>query len=964
LSWFPDALPAFMPHGHCYYWRADLLSLHLGADAVIALSYFSIPVAMGHLVLRRRDVVFGRIFLMFAAFILLCGVTHVMGAVTIWQPLYYTEGLLKLATALVSATTAIVLWRLMPRAIALPSHHRLRELADEREAARDQARGAEHELQLILDAVGEGICRVDRDGHVRFANQAGTRLLGAAASDLRGRHYLDVVHIASSDDSEASHDPVAQALAEAMPQAATAATLTRPNGRRFPADVQVTPLRDAAGEPAGAVITLRDLSAERAQQARLARSYSLLEKTNRLARVGAWSYDMTSGELWWSDVTCRLFGHPIGYRPGLEEAFDYFAEGGPRQELLAAFGRCLRTGLPYDLELTVCTVDGVERRVRVLGEPEYDGERPVRVLGAIQDITELRAAEAESRERDARLAGISRHAPGVPFELHCRPDTGTAWVPYLGDRAPRILGIGQQALAEDFTPLLDRIVPEDRETLRDLLRTDGAGRRGEPLDFRIDFTEPDGGGRREWLQAVATPEAQPDGLLIWRGFVTNITRRKRLEAELRQLAYYDSLTGLPNRLQLEDHLAQAVTHARRGGGTVAVLYLDVDDFKNINDGWGHGVGDDALRALAGRVAEEMPPQARLARIGGDELVLVLEAAPAEAVTALVERLRASLQRPLTAGRHGFALRVSIGVARYPDDARDAGRLLQYADAALYQAKRDGGNCTAWYRPALTEEALDRVHLEGELRRALEQGGLRLALQPLYRLGDGREAGAEALVRWQHPSEGWISPGRFIPMAEATGLIRPLGEAMLLAVCRHLAAARDLPPGYRISVNVSPRQLEMPSFVPGLEAMLAATGARPEALELEITEEAFVRREATLIACLDRVRGLGVSVAIDDFGTGFASLQYLKRLPVDKLKIDRTFVHGIPGDRDNLAIVRTAHALAVQFGLQVVAEGVETETEAQALRGIGVALAQGYLFARPAVIRGLGEMPGSIAAEAE
>lgn len=955
MSWFADTLPAFMPHGHCYYWRADLLSLHLGSDAVIALSYFSIPLAMGHLVMRRRDVIFDRVFLMFAAFILLCGITHVMGAVTIWQPVYYTEGLFKLGTALVSAITAITLWRLMPRAIALPSHGQLRELATEREAARDQARDAQHELRLILDTVGEGICRVDQGGRIWFANTTCVALLGTDEAALRGRHYREAVRVRTEGDGARTYDPVERALSGGSPQQpAVAVIIERPDGRHFPADLQATPLRDADGALAGAVITLRDLTEERAQQGRLARYHSLLEKTNRLARVGAWSYDVISGELWWSDITCRLFGRPDEHRPALDEAFSHFPEGEPRQELLAAFGRCLRSGLRYDLELPMRTVDGDERRVRVMGEPEYDGEQPVRALGAIQDVTELHAAEAASREREARLSGISRNAPGVPFELHYRHATGEARIPYLGDRAPQILGVGQQEVAADFGPLLQRVVPEDRAALLTVLRERAEDTPGEPLDFRIDFTEADGAIRREWLQAVATPETRADGLVIWRGFLTNITRRKRMEAELRHLAYYDGLTGLPNRLLLEDHLARTVMHARSAGTGVAVLYLDVDDFKDINDGWGHGVGDDALRALAERVAGEMPDETLLARIGGDELVLVLEPAEEATVITLVERLRASLHSPVAAGRHGFALRLSIGVARYPQEAYNAEQLLQYADAALYQAKREGGNCTAWYRRALTEQALDRVHLEGELRQALGGTGLRLALQEFHRIEDGQVAGAEALVRWQHPTEGWISPGRFIPMAEATGLIQPLGDAVLRAACRHVATTPDLPEGYRVSVNVSPRQLEVPGYVERLESTLWQSGARPERLELEITEEAFVRRESALIECLERVRGLGVTVAIDDFGTGFASLQYLKRLPVDKLKIDRTFVHGIPEDRDNLTIVRTAHALAEQFGLQVVAEGVETQAEAEALREVGVTLAQGFLFARPRVVRGLEE----------
>lgn len=952
MSLFADALPAFMPHGQCYYWRVDLLALHLGADAVIALSYFSIPLAMGHLLRKRRDIVFDRVFVLFAAFILLCGITHLLGAVTIWQPVYYTEGLIKLATAAVSAITAIAVWRLMPRAIALPSPGQLQAAAQAREAARDEAREAQRALRLILDTVGEGICRLDRDGRIRFANETLAQLLGTRPDALGEERFATAVPLtAERPDAD---DPVTCALAGSRLPGAAVATLTRRDGGQCPVALQATPVADADGTPAGAVVTLRDLTWERGQQARLEHYDSLLEKTNRLARVGAWSYEMTStdGTLWWSDITCRLFGRPAGYRPRLDEAFGHFPDGEPRRELLAAFGRCLRSGERYDMELPLQTADGELRRVRIMGEPEFVDGCPQRLLGAIQDVTELHAAETASRQRETRLAAISRHAPGVAFELHYHHGSGAACLPYLGERAPQLLGVSPQAVAEDATPLLERIHEEDRERLLAILAAGPGQAPGDPVDFRIDFTAAQGAVRREWLQAMASAEARGDGVSVWRGFLTNVTRRKRLEAELRHLAYYDGLTGLPNRLLLEDQLEQAVSRARATRSGVAVLYLDVDDFKNINDGWGHGVGDDALRALAERVGGCRPQRSLLARSGGDELVLLVEGGSRESLDALVSCLQSSLNEPLEAGRHGFAVRLSIGIARYPEDARDAARLLQYADAAVYQAKREGGNRAAWYHRDLTEQAMDRVHLEGELRSALATTGLQLALQDVHDLGTGAVVGAEALVRWQHAGEGWISPGRFIPVAEATGLIQPLGEAVLRAACRHVAAARQLPAGYRVSVNVSPRQLERSGFVARLEAVLRETGAAPQRLELEVTEQAFMRREDTLVASLERIRELGVTVAIDDFGTGFSSLQYLKRLPVDKLKIDRTFVHGIPEDRGNLAIVETAHALAARFGLAVVAEGVETEAEAAALRASGVTLAQGFLFARPRLVGGL------------
>ncbi|MDP2832442.1 MAG: EAL domain-containing protein [Pseudomonadota bacterium] len=429
----------------------------------------------------------------------------------------------------------------------------------------------------------------------------------------------------------------------------------------------------------------------------------------------------------------------------------------------------------------------------------------------------------------------------------------------------------------------------------------------------------------------------------------DISQRLVAEAQLEHLAHHDPLTTLPNRNLFQSRLAHAINVSQRHGTGLGLLFIDLDGFKNINDSLGHPAGDELLQAIARRLSDNLRTVDTLARLGGDEFVILLEDLDGPNEAAVVaQNLLALLRQPfhLSGGQEVFS-GASIGISLFPDDAVDATQLVRNADAALYQAKSQGRDTYRFYTEALTRVANERMQLESRLRGALERGEFVVYYQPQVATRDGRLLGAEALVRWQTPEGELVPPARFIPLAEETGLIRPLGEWILREACAWFRAGFDagLAP-LRLSVNLSSRQFEQRDLVERLHTVLEETGFPAHLLELEITESAIMAQGNQAPAALAALKGLGVGLAIDDFGTGYSSLAYLKRFPVDKLKIDRSFMQDIPQDINDVEIAATIIAMAKNLKLKVLAEGVETEEQLAFLQIHDCDAYQGYFYSRP------------------
>ncbi|RIL03947.1 MAG: hypothetical protein DCC71_14615 [Proteobacteria bacterium] len=553
---------------------------------------------------------------------------------------------------------------------------------------------------------------------------------------------------------------------------------------------------------------------------------------------------------------------------------------------------------------------------------------------------------AELRQSRARLANAQRLARMGSFQIDI-PSLAL----HVSDELLDIYGL-PPGTAPGIGRLMRLVHPDDRAALEEASALCARGEKPLHADHRIVLP----GGTERILHSQARLVIGDEGRASHiEGTVQDVTERKRAEEQIRYLAYHDSLTGLGNRRLFKERLAMAVAQARRGGWRAGVLFLDLDHFKRINDTLGHSVGDALLQGVADRlvlsvresdaVARDDMPSA-ISRLGGDEFTILLTAIDdVQDLAKVARRILESLARPFHLSGHEVVVGGSIGITAWPDDGDDVEALLRNADTAMYHAKEQGRNNYQFYAASMNAVALRRLILEGKLRRALEQGEFELHYQPKVSLRSGRVSGLEALLRWRDPELGLVLPADFIPIAEETGLIDPMGAWALSAVCREIAALRArgvAPPP--VAVNLSAHQFRHGRLVEQVRRALRESALEPTALELEITESVLMQDEQRVVAALETLRGDGVAISIDDFGTGYSSLSYLRRLPVDVLKIDRSFVRDIERCADDAALAASIVTMARALRLRVVAEGVETEGQRRLLEQFGCDEIQGFLIA--------------------
>ena len=428
--------------------------------------------------------------------------------------------------------------------------------------------------------------------------------------------------------------------------------------------------------------------------------------------------------------------------------------------------------------------------------------------------------------------------------------------------------------------------------------------------------------------------------------VEDVTERRRAAEKIAHLAHYDALTDLPNRVLFREQIERELRKTNQGE-QFALLYIDIDEFKGINDSLGHHVGDELLKTLATRIRGCIKPGDLIARLGGDEFAVIQTAIGSIAeVEDFVRRVYDAIREPCQCLGHQLSTDASIGIALAPQDGTELDQLIKHADLAMYAAKAGGRRIYRFFEPAMDASAKARLIMEQDLRQALAGGGFELHYQPVVDLRRDEVTGCEALLRWRHPQRGMISPAEFIPVAEDTGLINELGDWVLRTAC---AEAATWPDHIRLAVNVSPVQLKCQTLAIKIAGALAASGLKPSRLELEITEAVLIRDDEAALAILHQLRAVGVRIALDDFGTGFSSLSYLKRFPFDKIKIDRCFVSDISETDGSSSIVQAVVNIAAALHMTTTAEGVETEAQRELLRRLGCTEMQGYLFsaAKPA-----------------
>ena len=665
-----------------------------------------------------------------------------------------------------------------------------------------------------------------------------------------------------------------------------------------------------------------------------------LAEAQALARLGSWELDLATGKQMWSQELYRLFGlNPA--EPDISQQNVLSRVHPDDQEAMLKLRATIESGSPSAVDCRILLSDGSVRWVHTQGAVKiWRGDAPAVVSGTVQDITDRKRAEAEVHDTLSLLnATLDSTADGI----------------LVVDADGRIRSFNQKFVAMWRLPDDVLAHADDNQALHFVL-----SQVKEPEAFlakvRELYAQPEADSRDliefhdgRTVERCSQPQ-RVDGVPVGRVWsFRDITERVRLEAELEHQAFHDSLTGLANQALFRDRVTHALARSARLQSEVAVLFVDLDDFKTVNDSLGHTAGDALLVAVAERLRDCLRAADTAARLGGDEFAILVEGAGSHAAaTGLAERLLAVLKEPFIVAGRDIVVRASVGIA-FDETHITTGQLLRNADIAMYTAKRGGKQGYEIFQKDMHTAAMDRLEIEADLRRALDRGELTLQYQPIVALDGRRVTGVEALVRWNHPKRGLLPPIAFIPVAEETGMICELGRQVLIEACTQAVRWQQLrpqDPSLTISVNLSPRQLQSDNLIPHIIEALAVSGLDPATLVLEITEGAMVEDSDLVMARLGELKALGVKLALDDFGTGYSTFSYLQRLPIDVLKIDRTFIGTIEHDDKKSNLAQAILSLARTMDLVAVAEGVETPNQAELLGRMGCELAQGYYLARP------------------
>lgn len=703
----------------------------------------------------------------------------------------------------------------------------------------------------------------------------------------------------------------------------------------------------------GLVVNGKDLTLEQYAARRAAESESMYRSLFRCMGVGA-VFQAADGRIMAVNRAAELIeGRSEAQMMGLtSDASDWDAvktDGTPFPGADHPSMITLRTGQPqHNVIMGIRRPNGERRWLDINSEPViHEGaERPDAVVTTFHDITERRKLEADLDATVSLLSKLTQRVPGVVYQFVLSSD-GKARIPYASDHAWALMELRPEDIREDAQAFFDRVHPDDLQPLMLSIERSASTLTNWVHEFRVVLPS---SGTTVWVGGEAQPEKTEDGGILWHGITRDISEAKAHQDHLFRLGHIDDGTGLPNRRYLNDTLDITIREVATEGGIGVLIQIDLDEFSQVNDAYGHRAGDHILAALAQRLSALLADECFLGRMGGDEFaVLYRTDCPTveesrRSALALVDRICELVSQPVKLDLMVYTPRCSAGVALFFGPECRASDVLREADTALYRAKRLGGGRAVVFEEHMFAETRAKLQLTQDLGNALEQGQIQVYIQSQFDAQRGL-FGGELLLRWYHPVDGWISPAVFIPLAEETGLIHQIGDFVLRQAC---AVLKRLPPdaGLAISVNVSPAEFMAADFVARVTAILAEYGADPRMLTLEVTESLLINDAQTGRGKMQELSRLGLGFSIDDFGTGYSSLAYLKTLPITELKIDQSFVRGIPEDGGDVAIVQAVLSMAKYLNLRVVAEGVEKDDQFAFLAANGCQLMQGFLLARP------------------
>ena len=806
---------------------------------------------------------------------------------------------------------------------------------------------ATRRMAATVESLSEAVITTDNDGLVVELNAAAERITGIHRQQAIGMPLGMVFDCTDSRGAAPLSDPLRRVReAGDCIRLAEHAIVTGPGGEQWPVAVTAAPLRAGSNAPIeGMVLVLTDLrhrlAAEQALRRSEARYRDLLEHLHvGVVQVDAHGCIRTVNPAlatWLERPAGDLVGQPYG------EAFTGTALDCARRPGL----HVLATGRAADAELSVQR-DGQPHHLRIMAYPAASQDGEGGFIEVIEDITQHKIALERLRNSEQRYALAERGANDGLWDWDLVQDRI-----YLSPRTKALLGYREDEPVDDPQAWLGRIDPADAGAVGAALADHRAGRSAQFCsEHRVRLPD----GRVVWMLARGVAVRDEAGQAVrMAGSLSDITARKVAERRLRRIARTDRLTGLPNREVFHERLGRVIARARLNGAfRYAVLFLDFDRFKIINDSLGHEVGDRLLIEIARRlravVAKRSGGNAMAARLGGDEFTVLLEGIDSlEEATAFAHTLQQAFARPFSLAGHEVSTTVSIGITTCEAGHTNAQDAIRDADTAMYHAKHDGRARHAVFDRAMHERVTERLHLENDLRKAQQRGELELFYQPVIGLETGHLSGFEALLRWRHAQRGLVRPDVFIPLAEETGLIVPIGQWVLEEACQQLARWQqrfDTASDLKVNVNLSRRQLGHPDLLAEIDAAVAGARVDPRCVQLELTESAVMEHGESSLALLSRIRGLGVRLLMDDFGTGHSSLSCLHRFPLDGLKIDRSFIARMSERADYAAVVHAIITLAHNLGMRVTAEGIEQSQQIVQLQALECDLGQGYHFARP------------------
>lgn len=795
------------------------------------------------------------------------------------------------------------------------------------------------DLQSIVELSPDAIVVIDRRSRMVLVNANTERLFGWPRGQLLGRP----LEMLMPERFRAEHLEAMSAERE-LSDSRSINELRglcglRADGSEFPIRVALARMQTIHGPMV--IGTVRDVTEEQRHETRLQQMTERLSEAQRIAGMGSFEINAANDDVvWWSAEMWRVLGIDPLLEPSRGAVFStvHPEDHAEVEALWTAFAPEDET---LDFEHRVVHTDGRVRWVRTSARFDIRPDGGHAIIGTVTDITAMHVAFQQRTEAQRYfLLGFERSPIGMAvIDLDGRfSRVNTAYSRIVGRSVNELL----HAPARGILPKSDQHQPSTTVAFPSWIG-------GESADTRTELLVPRPDGSAVWVDAVvsavADEHAEPMFTFVQ---LQDITSRKHAESALEHRAWHDALTGLANRVYLTRHMTEVLERARERGTTAAVLFVDIDQFKLVNDSIGHAAGDALLVELADRLRGVIRGDDFLARFGGDELVIVCENMDVAAAESLAERILDMTRTPYELDGRELFVTLSIGVT-LSDGTDEVATLLRSSDAAMYHAKEHGRARAAIYDETMHSLASARLDMESQLARALERGEFQVVYQPIVRVTTGVPTGFEALLRWNNPERGLVSPAEFMPVAEETGLIVPIGEWVLgqaLAQLEQWHALADEYSQLRISVNVSAVQLRDAGFVPILEQTLAASSVDPGRINLELTETVAMGDPEKTAAEFEAIRSTGVRMAIDDFGTGYSSLSLLRELPVNRIKIDRSFVRPLGDDERASSLVRAIFALATAMDLEVVAEGVETDEQAEELRRLGIPLGQGFLWSRP------------------